>query len=227
MPVSVAEQLKEARRNLRRAVKNDWYRMNTPLSAAKLQQALAVWWEADRETHMALRYLHMQYLSTAKRLGLQSHVDGDAAVGAARPTEIPETWRTKLESRLASVSDADLHTLRYPTGADIRRKETAKTFLRDVALMAYVEQQNSRGHAVSSRAVLERKGLLLGQVDQQAHTQLRPLSRHAHKWVIRWQRRHGLSRGRFRVGAGLTDSQRQFKAVRLYPMQILDSVRRL
>ena len=159
-------------------------------------------------------------------IGLQSHV------GGMQPSE-PLARR---KSPKHGARSQNRESLRFPMRiftpcdiqlAPIRRKETAKTFLRDVSLLAYVEQQNSRGHAVSSRAVLERDGLLLGRVDQQAPSRLQPLSRRAHKWVIRWQRRHGLSRGRFRVGAGLTDSQKQFKAVRLYPMQILDSVRRL
>ena len=213
MLASVDEQLKDARRNLRRARKQDLYRTKFPLSAAKLQQALAVWWEAGREMQMALRYLTMQHRSMAKRLGLQPHAEGDLSVGAARPAGIPEEWRTKLDSRVASLVEADLDGLRHPSGTAIRRKEAAKKFLMDMALVAYVEQQNCCGHTVSSRAVLERKALLLESVAGQSHTQLLPLPRRAKKWVGRWQRRHGVSRGRFRVGAGLSEAQKRVKAL--------------
>ena len=78
-----------------------------------------MWWEADRGMSMALRYLHMQYMLTAKRLGMQPHAEGDLAVGAARPMAIPEMRRTRLGSRIASVSESDLAALRCPIGTDI------------------------------------------------------------------------------------------------------------
>ena len=209
-------EIKAYRQNLRRIVKHDWYRMNTPLSTYKLQQALAVWWAADRQLCMALRYLHMQYMLTVKRLGIQQEESEDFDVGAGSPTSIPENWRTKLEEKIAGASEADLDALRAPQDAGVRRKRVASTFLMEVALASYVEKHNRCGRSVSTRAVLERKGMLLEPIALHTHSHLQPLSRAENKWVARWQRRHGLTRGRFRTGAGLTDAQQRIKVLRFH-----------
>ena len=216
MASSLVDELKEARRNLRRVVKNDWYRNHTPLSKSRLKLALAIWWEADRQQCMAFRYLHLHYLTAMNRLGMQPAVAGDAAVGAVRPTTIPDKWKAKVQEEITSLTEADLELLRHPQGAGVRRQKEARTFLTEVSLVEYVNKHNARGHAVSTRAVLERKGMLLEPHAQQTHAQLQPLPRSALKWVAKWQRRHGLTRGRFRIGPGLTEAQKRAKVHRTH-----------
>ena len=81
----------------------------------------------------------------------------------------------------------------------------------EVALVDYVLAKNQKGLAVSTRAVLARKGFLLDPLTVESHTVLKKLPRQGLKWVARWQKRHGLTRGRFRQGCGLTAEQQRSK----------------
>ena len=90
-------------------------------------------------------------------------------------------------------------------------KEKAKAFLVIVALVDYVKRQNGRCLGVSSRALLEQKGFLVCGEAMDAQARLRKLPKNGLKWVPRWQKRHGLTRGRFRRGCGLTHEQQKSK----------------
>ena len=90
----------------------------------------------------------------------------------------------------------------------------------EVALVDYVLAKNQKGLAVSSRAVLARKGFLLDPLTVETHTRFKKLPRKGLKWVARWQKRHDLTRGRFRQGCGLTPEQQRAK-VRRTIMQFL------
>ena len=81
----------------------------------------------------------------------------------------------------------------------------------EVALVDYVQRQNERGLGVSSRAVLEQKGFLISGEAMDAQARLRKLPKNGLLWVHRWQKRHGLTRGRFRRGCGLTHEQQKSK----------------
>ena len=81
----------------------------------------------------------------------------------------------------------------------------------EVALVDYALAKNQKGLAVSTRAVLARKGFLLDPLAVESHTVLKKLPRQGLKWVARWQKRHGLTRGRFRQGCGLTAKQQRSK----------------
>ena len=59
--------------------------------------------------------------------------------------------------------------------------------------------------------MLARKGFLLDPLTVESHTVLKKLPRQGLKWVARWQKRHGLTRGRFRQGCGLTAEQQRSK----------------
>ena len=88
----------------------------------------------------------------------------------------------------------------------------ARRFLAEVALVSWVERMNVRGLAVSSRAVIERRGLSLAADAAASHGRLSKLPKRAKRWVRRWQLRHGLTRGRFRIGCGLTPARQRQKA---------------
>ena len=76
-------------------------------------------------------------------------------------------------------------------------------------------QKNQSSLAVSSCAVLVRKGFLVDLLTVESHKRLVKLTRKGIKWVARWQKRHGLTRGRFRQGCGLTPEQQRAKVRRV------------
>ena len=81
--------------------------------------------------------------------------------------------------------------------------------------MDYVLAKNQSSLAVSSCAVLARKGFLVDLLTVESHKRLVKLTRKGIKWVARWQKRHGLTRGRFRQGCGLTPEQQRAKVRRV------------
>ena len=81
-----------------------------------------------------------------------------------------------------------------------------------LALSDFVEAKNRLGRAVSTRTIIERRGFLLDGDVAQIHGRLKRLPKAALRWAWRWQRRHGLTRGKFRFGNGLTPQQQMDKA---------------
>ena len=214
MPRVVLPELKAAQRAQRRMWERNRYRTAAPLSAYKLTLALTIWFEAGKLACMGLRYLETEYMATQKRCGIES---GDHASqgtdGAARPPLLPEHWRTKFLAKIRSVTQEEEDALAEPVGQGVKNRAKAKTFLMEVALVDYVSSKNARGLGVSTRAILERRGFLLDPEVVHSHTRLKALARREKKWVHRWQRRHGLTRGRFRTGCGLTPEQQRTKVV--------------
>ena len=113
---------------------------------------------------------------------------------------------------MRGLTDEELFALDHPVGKGVENLKKAQAFLTEVALVDYVEAKNQRGKVVSSRAILERRDFLLDVNAVEAHSQLARLPRRALKWVRRWQKRHGLTRGRFRTGSGLTVETQKEKA---------------
>ena len=154
-------------------------------------------------------------MATQKRCGIESgHAATAEGDGAARPSLLPEHWRTNFLEKVRSVTQEEEEALAEPVGQGLKHRAKAKTFLMEVALVDYVSSKNQRGLGVSTRAILERRGFLLDPEVVHSHTRLKALARKEKKWVHRWQRRHGLTRGRFRTGCGLTPEQQRTKVVR-------------
>ena len=182
------------------------------MSAYKLTIALTIWWEAGKLACMGLRYLETEYMATQRRCGTQHGGLARAGTdGADRSSMLPEHWRTKFLARVASVTQEEEDVLANPVGKAVKEQAKAKTFLMEVALVDYVSRKNQSGLGVSVRGILERKGFLLDPEAVQSHSRLKPLPRKVWKWVARWQKRHGLTRGRFRGGSGLTQEQQRAK----------------
>ena len=185
-----------------------------PLSAYKLTLALTIWFEAGKLACMGLRYLETEYMATQKRCGIEGgHHASQGTDGADRPPLLPEHWRTKFLAKIRSVTQEEEDALAEPVGQGMKNQAKAKTFLMEVALVDYVSSKNERGLGVSTRAILERRGFLLDPEVVHSHRRLKALARREKKWVHRWQRRHGLTRGRFRTGCGLTPEQQRTKVV--------------
>ena len=206
------QELKQARKEATRARYRDWYRRHIPLSTCRLATALAVWWESEKLACMGLRYLEMEYSRSVTRLDLPPP---DAAAGAddgaARPLPLPEKWREAFLDKIRTITDEAVRAFEEPAERELKRRTRAKSFLIEVALVDFVEARNRQGRTVSTRAVLERRRFLLDAGVSEAHGKLKKLPRAALKWAFRWQRRHGLSRGRFRTGNGLTPEQQRNK----------------
>ena len=213
MPRLVLQKLKEARKEQQREHARAWYRKATPLSKCRLAVALAVWWESEKLACMGLRYLEVEYLRTAARLGLSLPAPpAGPEDGAVRPSVLPQKWRDSFLEKLRSMSEEDLRAFEEPVAADEKRRRKAKSFLMDVALSDFVEAKNRLGRAVSTRTIIERRGFLLDGDVAQIHGRLKRLPKAALRWAWRWQRRHGLTRGKFRFGNGLTPQQQMDKA---------------
>ena len=206
------QELKQARKEAARARYHDWYRRQTPLSKCRLAMALAVWWESEKLACMGLRYLEVEYSRSVTRLGLpRPDAAARADDGAARPLPVPQKWRDAFLDKIRTISDEEVRALEDPVPGELKRRQKAKSFLIDVALADFVESKNRQGRTVSTRAVLERRGFLLDADVAETHLKLKKLPRAALKWAFRWQRRHGLTRGKFRTGNGLTPEQQRQK----------------
>ena len=205
--------LHDAQTEHRRAWKRERYRKTLPLSAYKRIMAVTIWWEAGKLVCMALRYLETEYLATRTRCGItgDGQATGVSAHGVAHPHAVPDHWRALFLESIAGLTDEQQAALDHPEGKKLQYQAKAKKFLMEVALVDYVLAKNQRGLAVSSRAVLARKGYLLDPLTVESHTRLQKLPRKGLKWVARWQKRHGLTRGRFRLGCGLTPEQQSAK----------------
>ena len=207
-------ELREARAQLRRDQKRESYRRRLPLSMHKSNMSVTIWWAAGKLVCMALRYLEMEYLATKTRCGITDEPlaclspHGDDVVHSPR---IPVHWRRTILDQVAALTEDELLALERPQGKQIQLRAKARQFQTEVALVDYVHARNQRGLTVSSRAVLERKGFLLDPAAVHSHARLTKLSRPGLKWIARWQKRHGLSRGRFRQGCGLTLEQQRTK----------------
>ena len=81
----------------------------------------------------------------------------------------------------------------------------------EVASVDYVSHQNERRLGMRSRAVQEQKGFLIGGAVIDLQAKLRKLPKNGLLGVHRWQKRQGLTRGRFRRGCGLTHEQQKSK----------------
>ena len=205
--------LHDAQTEHRRAWKRERYRKTLPLSAYKRIMAVTIWWEAGKLVCMALRYLETEYLATRTRCGIagDGQATGVSAHGVAHPHAVPDHWRALFLESIAGLTDEQQAALDHPDGKKLQYQAKAKKFLMEVALVDYVLAKNQKGLAVSSRAVLARKGYLLDPLTVDSHTRLQKLPRKGLKWVARWQKRHGLTRGRFRQGCGLTPEQQRAK----------------
>ena len=207
-------ELREARAQLRRDQKRESYRRRLPLSLHKSNMAVTIWWEAGKLVCMALRYLEMEYLATKTRCGISDEplaCLGSAEHDLVHGHRIPVHWRRAIFDQAAALTEEELLLLERPAGNQIRLQVKARQFLTEVALVDYVRARNARGLTVSSRAVLERKGFLLDPAAVHSHARLTKLTRPGLKWIARWQQRHGLTRGRFRQGCGLTQEQQRTK----------------
>ena len=157
--------------------------------------------------------MEVEYLRTAARLGLSLPAPpAGPEDGAVRPSVLPQKWRDSFLEKLRSMSEEDLRAFEEPVAADEKRRRKATMFLVDVALSDFVEAQNRLGRAVSTRTIIERRGFLLDGDVAQIHGRLKRLPKAALRWAWRWQRRHGLTRGKFRFGNGLTPQQQMDKA---------------
>ena len=83
-----------------------------------------------------------------------------------------------------TTTDKEVRALEDPVPAVLKRRQTAKPFLIDVALADVVEAKNRQGCTVSTRAVLERRGFLLDAAVADIHGKLRKLRRAALKWAF-------------------------------------------
>ena len=215
MPRLVLKSLKRAQKEQQLEYSRGWYRKAYPLSKFRLAMALAVWWESEKLACMGLRYLEVEYLRSATRLGLPlPDAPAGAEDGAVRPSVLPPKWRDTFLEKVRTITEEELRAFEEPPPAEEKRRRKAKSFLIDVALTDYVEAKNSNGCAVSTRAIMERRGFLLSGGVVQIHGRLKRLPKKALRWVWRWQRRHGLTRGKFRTGSGLTMQQQMEKACR-------------
>ena len=211
----VTQRLRDARRLQRRQYQAAWRRRKLPLSSHQEDMALAVWWESERLLSMAFRYLELEHVRMLLRRGESGHAHAGASVDANLHFIVPEEWRVRVRARIASLTPVDVDALAAPFARPgVQRKEKARRFLEEVALVSWVERMNVCGLAVSSRAVLERRGLAVAADAATPHGRLSKLSKRAKRWVRRWQLRHGLTRGRFRTGCGLTPERQRQKAER-------------
>ena len=209
----VTQRLRDARRFQRRQYQAAWRRRKLPLSSHQEDMALAVWWESERLLSMAFRYLELEHMRLRQRRGDSSHAHAGASADANLHFIVPEEWRARVRARVESLTPADVDALAAPFARPgVQRREKARRFVEEVALVSWVERMNVRGLAVSSRAVLERRGLALAADAATSHGQLRKLPKRAKRWVRRWQLRHGLTRGSFRIGCGLTPEKQRQKA---------------
>ena len=141
---------------------------------------------------MAFRYLELEYVRLSERRGLPCHTPRGVAVGAALHFRVSGDWRARLRARAESLTPSDLGTLAAPLARpDLPRRGKACRFLAEVALVSWVERMNACGVAVSTRAVLERRGLALAADAATSHGRRSKLSKGAKRWVSRWQKRHG------------------------------------
>ena len=180
MPRLVLQELKQARKEAARARYHDWYRRQTPLSKCRLAMALAIWWESEKLACMGLRNLEVEYSRSVTRLGLlRPDAAAGADDGAARPLPMPQKWRDAFLDKIRTTTDKEVRALEDPVPAVLKRRQTAKSFLIDVALADFVEAKNRQGCTVSTRAVLERRGFLLDAAVADTHGKLRKLPRAA------------------------------------------------
>ena len=215
MPRLVLQSLKQAYKEQQRAHCKAWYRKATPLSKYKLAVALAVWWESEKLACMGLRYLEVEYSRTATRLGLpRSDAPAGAEDGAVRPSPLPQKWRDTFLEKIRTMTEEELRAFEEPVLGELKRRRKAKSFLMEVALVDFVEANNRQGRTVSTRAIIERRGFLLDGDVAETHRKLKRLPKAALRWAWKWQCRHGLTRGKFRTGNGLTKEQQMEKARR-------------
>ena len=205
-------ELQAARLEIRRQWKREQYRKQLPLSVHKRLMAIAVWFEAGELVCMGLRYLEMAYMNTIKRCGsVNKGRTGSRTTGVVHHEGAPPHWKTFFFNHIDTLTDEDKHQLRVPTDEKVHLHQKAKRFLMEVALVDYVRSKNQHGLTVSSRAVLERRGFLLDLLAVQSQSRLKKLPRQGPRWVKRWQQRHALTRGRFRLGCGITPDQQHRK----------------
>ena len=206
--MSTPDTLAEVRAELRRTAARARYRARLSLSAHKKNMTVAIWWEADKLVCMGLWFQSLAYSKMQTRCGLStvSH-STDSMSGAARHDVVPPHWRKWLCDIVSAMPSNVVASLEHPEGKWSQYREKARRFLLEVALVDYVRSKNEKGLTVSSRAVLARKAFLLQphvvQFPQMFGNAVSPWS----CMVSRWQKRHGLTRGRFRVGCGLTMKQ--------------------
>ena len=204
MPATVSKELKDAQAELRRLTKRQEYMRKMPLSSHKLAMAVAMWWVSGKLLCMGLRYLETEYVISQKRLAVKAGMtDVGGADRADRLVAIPHEWRTKFLAKVRALTPEEEDAMANADAKTLELHGKAKEFLRELALVDFVEATNQAGIAVSARAVLERRGFLLDARSTEIQAKLRPLSAKALKWVARWQKRHGLSVGRLRAGSGV------------------------
>ena len=81
---------------------------------------------------------------------------------ADRLLATPHEWRTKFLAKVRAWGPEEEDAMANPDGKSLEVQGKAKEVLRGLALVDFVEATNQSGLAVSSRAVLEWKGFLLG-----------------------------------------------------------------
>ena len=162
---------------------------------------------------MAWRYLETEYLATRKRSRITDDIlAGVSAHGVAHPSAVPEHWRAFFNALQPSLmSSRPRSIIRKARNFSFRQRQ----IILEVALVDYILAKNQNGLAVSSRAVLAQKGFLFDLLMVESHKRWAKLTRKGIKWVAHWQKRHGLTRGRFRQGCGLTPEQQRAKVRRV------------
>ena len=114
------------------------------------------------------------------RRGDSSQAPAGASVDASLHFIVPQEWRVHVRTRVESLTPADVDALAAPFARPgIQRREKARRFLEEVALVSWVERMHVRCLAVSSRAVLERRGLALAAGAATSHGRFSKLPKRA------------------------------------------------
>jgi hypothetical protein len=135
---------------------------------------------------------------TAERLAA-AEADGAADCG-------PGSAERQFQRVVRSLSPACLEAFEADrTAGAMRRRRRAQGWLRSVRLVRWIGQVNAKGLAPTARSVLEQAGRPHAADPAGGGGPVGSALRATEKqWLRRWARRHGVVRGRFKQGPGLT-----------------------
>ena len=177
------------------------------LSEHRLCVAVACWFLDDKSPQRGLQYLAAEYASSQRRR------QNDKKGAKARPSQLPRAWHEQYMSRLSALSADDIDAMKEPSPIWKQRLAVAEQFKCQAQVADFVRSCNDKGIAPSAQTIIARKRtieqVVVSECIDSAHVS--PLRRHQKKWVERLRRRHGLSKGRFRVGASLTVAEKLAK----------------
>ena len=186
-------------------------RKDTLLSAALLDGALMVLWCTDGSRDACCRYLWHR----SQRKSWPQRQRGPLASQTYVAEAVPEHWRAAVDARWAAWSVDDELSLWFPEGLRKVRLQRARTFVQQLQLVQWVQEQNAKAIAPTSVAMWkEKRKAGSNPAGDTSCSRLRCRKEyHVRKrWLRRWCRRHGVQRGRFHVGPAMPLGEARQKA---------------